>query len=537
MSELPEIRFRGSGEGTLAGDFVAGREPARALFPARALEGPGLPDGGRPVRLETDAFGTSTAEAAGKLERILAGEGTLVTTGQQPVLFLGPLYVLYKALSALELARHVEAETGRPALAVFWIASDDHDWEEVGTTHLLDLENRLREIRLIPPPEWEERPVGPAPLGDPVRSLLDDVIELLPDTEFVDSYLKLFRGAYAPDATVAGAFERALGGVLGEAEPGFAWLDAASPAVKGASAEFLARGIREAGPLENALERGTRRVREAGYEPRIPVLPGGSGVFFDTGTARRRIYRTGEGRASLGSGGETREVEALLDRLREAPERFSPNVFLRPVLESWLLPVGATVLGPGELAYWAQLPGLFERLDVPMPWIRPRHGWTLVEGKVRKVLEKLDVEPEALEAGEEAVIRKEVEESRPAPVEEALGALRAALGEGVGRVESAVDAHLPGIRSAVGKTKSEVFGAVSELERRIDARVRERREVLIRQIRKCGVHLYPDGVPQERRISPLYYLARYGPSLVEALAERTREATPGGFVAEARERR
>lgn len=248
-------------------------------------------------------------------------------------------------------------------------------------------------------------------------------------------------------------------------------------------------------------------------------------MFYDTGTARERLHRVGD-RLRAGREGEERALAAWLEELEAAPERFGPNVALRPVLESWLLPVGATVLGPGELGYWSQLPDLFALHRVGMPAVRPRHGWLLVEGKVRKVLDKLEEEPEALADGGEALARRAVRESWPPEVESALGALRGAIGRGMEEVERAVAEHLPGIRSAVGKARSQAFGAVDELEGRVDARLRERREVVIEQIRKAALHLYPDGRPQERVQSPLYYLARYAEALLDGLEERSAATSP-----------
>lgn len=528
---LPRLLRRPlAAEGTLAGDWLRAEERARRLLPAG--DPTGASDGGStapghgtppPVRdrpLPAAAFGTSDPDVADKLRRVLDGEGALVTTGQQPLLFGGPCLVLYKALTAIQTARALEEATGRPHVACFWIASDDHDWDEVGAVRLLDLENELRTLRLEPPPGWAGRPVGPAPLPEPVRALLEDLAQLLPDTEFVGIYLEPLLDAWRPGARVSTAFVRSLAAALGARE--FVWLDAAARELKRAAAPFFDWAVAHASDLETALRAGTDRVEAAGYEPSVPVLDNATTVFLDTGKARERLYVDGEG-VRVGRGGPYLSGRELRKRLEERPEAFSPNVSLRPVLESWALPVAATVLGPGELAYWAQLPPLFRAAGVPLPVVRPRASWTLVEGKVDKVLEKLGTEPEALADGGAAAIREQTRSSRPPEVEEAISDLRAALGGALERVEDRIGRALPGIRSAVGKARSQAFRAVHELEAQVNARVRERQEVLIGQIRKAASHLFPDGRPQERVISPLYYLTRYGPELVDALEARTAE--------------
>lgn len=531
MSPAPTIRPRPLGsEGSLPRAVLSGELAADGLLSGEGDAHASAADRSGRARLSPEPFRTTTPAARDRLERILGGDGVLVSTGQQPVLFLGPLYVLYKALGAIQLAGEVEEATGRPALAAFWIASDDHDWREVGTAALLDRENRLRSLRVEPPADRARRSAGPSPLPGEVEDRLDDIVEHLPQSEFVDEYLELFRDAYRPGRSVAGAFGRALSGVLGERP--LALLDTGREEVKRAAEPLLRRALKDAGAGEEALRSGARRVRGAGHEPRIPVMDGGTHVFYDTGEARVRLYRAEGGGFRLGRDGREVDGGPILEELGREPGRFSPNVALRPVLESWLLPVSYTVVGPGELAYWAQLPPLFRERGVPMPNLRPRPAWVVLEGKIAKVLRKVEARPEDFRDGGDALVRRAVSESRPEAVDAALADLRGAIHSAIDDVEEALGRELPGIRSSVGKARSDLFGAVDELEDAVDGRVEERQEVLVRQIRKAAVHLYPDGRPQERVLSPLYYLARYGRDFVAAVEEAGRERpllpAPGG---------
>lgn len=520
---LPEIEPRAlAPEGSLAGDLLAGRPPAVALFPHEARRPPaGAPP---PARLPAGALRPVGPEAAAKAERILSGEGWLVTTGQQPLLFLGPLYVLYKLQTAVALAERMEAELGVPVLASFWVASDDHDWDEVGLARLIDTRNELRELRLTPPAGREGRPAGPTPLPTAITGLIDDLSETLPDTSFSAIYLEKIRDAYRPSRTLTDAFSDLLASTLPDAP--FVLVDAADPTLKRASVPLVRAAIREAGAAESRLGAATDEVERAGYEARIALLPGGSSVFLDPGSGRERLYRDGEGRWRIGREGKPIREDELLARLEDRPEDFSPNVALRPVLESWLLPVAATVLGPGELEYWTQLPGQFEVHGVPMPALHPRTSWTLIEAKVRKVLEKLGAEPEELADGGDALARREVERGRPDAVEAALRAACEREAAAYDRLAAAIATEMPGLRSAVGKARSAAGDALDALEGTVDARLRDRQQVLHRQIRKAARHLFPEGSPQERVIAPSYFLARYGPELVRELGERTAARVP-----------
>ncbi|HKK26814.1 MAG TPA: bacillithiol biosynthesis cysteine-adding enzyme BshC [Gemmatimonadota bacterium] len=514
-------------EGTPAGDLLVGEGEVRALLPGLPADAGALRElaGTGPARLSTDAFGTTGVAARGKLERILAGEGVLVSTGQQPDLFLGPLYVLYKALGAAALAAALEERSGIPVLGMFWVASDDHDWAEVGRTRVLDPEGGIREVRLAPPPGREGRAVGLTETPDGIEDRIGDLFQHLPDSDFRSVYLELVRDTYRPGRRLGEAFGELLGELLPEVP--LAWLD--SGAVRASGAELFARAVREREEVARALRTGEERVSAAGYEAQLHRRSGGIPVFLDGPDGRTRLLAGEGGGVKVGSDGPERAEEEILAELEEHPERFSPNVALRPVLESWLLPVAAVVLGPSETAYWAELPPLFRWADVPLPAVRPRPSWTLVETKVEKVLEKVGADPAAFSDGGRSLSERVTDEGLPEKVRSALAEARRSVGGAFGRLEEAVEEELPGVRGSVGSARHGAFEALDGLEKSVRERVRERQGILLDQIEKAARHLYPGGEPQERVVSPFYYLARYDSAFVEA----AREAASGWAEGEA----
>lgn len=503
-------------EGSLGADYAAGVSRARGLFPPEAL-GLDLTDprpAGAVARLPAEALGCTSPTARRKLERILGGEGVLVSTGQQPGLFLGPLYVLHKTLTAIELARRIEETSGIPALALFWVASDDHDWDEVAVTRLLDRDGSVAEIRLAPPPGRERRAVGSSPLPPEVRAALERLRELLPASEFVERYLGLLESTYLPGRSFGEAFAEALSGALKGRD--FAWIEATADAVKEASLPFFEDVLVGHDSFERAVEAGTEAVQAAGYHPQLKHLPGASLLFFDTGEERARLYVRGE-EARPGREGAPTTLEQIRAWLLDDPGRFSPAAALRPALESWLLPVAATVLGPGEIAYWAQLGGVFARAGRPMPAVQPRFGWTVLESRVARLMEEIDATEADFSDGGGSLGQKVVARERPEALDTAIGGLRESLGAGLDRVEDAVKLELPGIRSAVGKARKSAFDAVGGLERAIDHRIRERKETLLERIGRAATQLFPGGKPQERVLSPFQYLSRYGDAFPEEI--------------------
>jgi bacillithiol biosynthesis cysteine-adding enzyme BshC len=531
MSGLPRLARAAFGApGSLGSRFAAGDPAAVDLFPGAPGEGSGSGDGaGASVlppscespTLTASAFGASSPDSAAKLRAILAGEGAFVTTGQQPCLFLGPMFVLYKAMTAIRLAAALERELACPVLALFWVASDDHDWKEVGTTHLIDTSNSLRSFRLNPPDGQEQRSVGRTMLDGSIHDLLAEVREALPKSEFIDRYMELFGDAYRPDRSVGRAFGEALTGVLGGGE--LVWLDSAELEVKQALVPLHVRALRHAASAAAAVTSSTERVREAGFEPQLALPGGASNVFHDDGVARRRIYVEGDVARAGKEGGE-RPLDELLAEVERSPEAFGPSAALRPVAESCLLPVSASVLGPAEVAYWAQLPGLFEWAGIGMPRTVPRTGWTVIEAKVARVLDALELSPDELSDGGAAVVERSVRGGRPEAVARALVEEEAAREGAFDRILEALSEEMPGIRATAEKARAGARKAARQLEKAVDASVLERESVMRRKIEKTALHLYPAGDPQERILNPLYYLARYGPEFLESLDQEVGKA-------------
>lgn len=515
--------------GSLAGDALAGLPAATRLFDAQ----PGrLPDvetvaarAATGSALPSDAFATTSPGATERLARILAGDGVVVSTGQQPGLFLGPLYTVYKALTAVRLAGELERRTGRPALAVFWIASDDHDWEEVAACRIIDAAEEVATMRVEPPKQWAMRSVGQAPLPASVTGLLGRFAEEAGGAVAGSTppWTGALREAYEPGRSFGAAFGMALAAAL----EGFdlAILDSANPAVRAEAAGLYRRVIEAPEATTRAMRIGLRSVREAGYEPSLTPPPDGLQIFHDDGEARRHVLRTAE--AEFVAGDWTPGRDELIGRLERAPDQFTPAAALRPALESRLLPVAATVLGPGEIAYWAQLPPLFEALGIPMPAIMPRDAWVLVEPRVDRLLEKLDLDASTVEREGKGIDDRWIARTRPPGVRDGLAALEHDLAERFEALAAAVDHEMPGLKSAAGKAAHRVRQALEGLKRTVDARVRERESIALAQAARIRAHLIPGGRPQERTVAAAQFLSRHGRALVSDLFEAGRVAGSG----------
>ncbi len=444
----------------------------------------------------------------------LGQPGTVaVVTGQQTGLFGGPLFTLYKAVTAVQLAARLQTELRRPVIPVFWMASEDHDVAEADHIHLLDRAGTLVTLRHTP---WGS-PTGFMPanlrLGPAILETLDRAWDLLPPTEFVPVLRETLAEAFAPERTLAEAFARWMVHLLGT--DGMVLADGADPALKRLAAGVLRQELEEAPRSSQCILAVSESLRALGYPVQIEARPDGVNYFL-LREGRRALVRDGEG-FRLRDSRETIPAADLHRLAQEEPERFSPNVAMRPVVQDALFPTIAYVAGPGELAYFAQLRLVYQAFDVPMPLIVPRASLTLVEPRVVQLLERfrlglpdLTLEPEQLAS---RVLRAQL----PPDFDATLAKAREGVNEifrGLGEAIAAVD---PTLRATVGQTSGHIQGHLDQLERKAVQALKRRETETRQQVQRVREALMPGGKLQERVLSVLPFLARYGPALLEMI--------------------
>ena len=455
-------------------------------------------------------------EAKGRLAAVARGNGFVVTTGQQAGILGGPLYTIYKALSAVALADALQERLGVPVLPVFWVASEDHDWAEVSHVDLLDTANRLHRIEL-PDPLGGGGGAGPGPamarrrFDDGIARFIEDVRALLPPTEFRDALLERVAAAYSPGTSVGDAFERLLAEFL--ASVPLAMIQASDPELKRASIPILRAELEHGERHEALLIARTEELAATGHEPQVPIATGAENVFYESDVGRERLVRTEDGWITRGRGVRMTRDEALA-QLEAEPWRFSPNVLLRPVVESAVLPTLAYVGGPAEVRYFAQTGCLFAAHGVGMPIVVPRASRTVVEAKTRKVLDKFELAVDDLAVPEQELAARVLAESMPQEVDAAIKRLRGAIGEGYASLADAVKQIDPTLKGPIGTARSDAFKTLGDIEQRVMRGLKAQNEIALEQIAKARANLYPSGKPQERVLNPLQYLVRYGDGFV-----------------------
>jgi len=469
----------------------------------------------------------STPGAAARLEEIVSGNGLFVTTGQQPGLFTGPLYTIHKILCAVRLARELEDALGRPVAPLFWVASDDHDWEEANHLHVVDRRNELRRITLASAPDAAPVSMRRRLLGPGIEEVFREFVESLPTTEFAGGLLELLREAYTPERTVAESFTEVILRLTAPFD--LLVVDGGDPRLKALALPQFERELLEAAEHESLLAAQTRALEQAGYRSQVPVIPGATNLFYEDDAGRERIFRS-DGGFELHGSGRRFERRELLALLRDEPARFSANVVLRPIVESAVFPTAAYVGGPGEVSYFAQYGSLFRAHGIGAPVVFPRASVLLIEAKVRKVLDEFGLAPADLRTPFHELSTRLVRSSMPSAVEQALESIRCNIETGYQELEVAAAAIDPTLSGPIGGGRNVSLARLADVEKQIVRHLKRRQELELSKLAKAGVNLYPAGNPQERVLNIFQYLVRYGQELLPAIAGAMRvsiDRTPG----------
>ncbi len=442
------------------------------------------------------------AEALAATARLRDPRTIAIVTGQQAGLFGGPLFTLLKALTAIRLAGRIEAEHRVPAVPVFWIDAEDHDWDEVKTCGVLGRELDFVEATLGDLPGAGEGPVARVRLDDSIGAAIDALATHLPATQFTPALLDTVRAAYQPGVTMVEAFGRLLDATLGAR--GLIVFDAADPAAKPLAAPVFAREVEQAGATPRlAAEAGAALVAR-GYHAQVTPALDHLALFHLDGV------RTGI---------PVRDAAALVERVRTRPAEFSPNVLLRPLVQDTLFPTVSYVAGPNELAYLAQLRGIYEAFGVPMPLMYHRATATIVDSNTMRFLARHELPLESLRAQDEGALNHLLEAQIPPAVavshDEAARAVEERM-DALARTVAQLDATLEGaVRSTVGRMQDDL----KKLHAKIIQAIKRKDDTVRRQFRHAQAQAFPGGHPQERAVGFVYFLNKYGPGLVDRLSE------------------
>jgi bacillithiol biosynthesis cysteine-adding enzyme BshC len=444
---------------------------------------------------------------------LLAQPGTVaVVTGQQVGLFSGPSYTIYKALSAVKLAKQLSSE-GIPAVPIFWLATEDHDLAEVNHAWVFNRDFTPAKVTVTPAAEANQ-PVGTIPLGSIPIDELRAAISGLP---FTDEVVASVEAAYTEGATMGGAFAALLKDILKDYPVLF--IDPMSPAVRELGAPMIRQAL-EAGPeLTRALLARNKELDKAGYHAQVHIEESTS-LFFLLEDGKRLALRRTQGEYQ--QQGRHFSVADLQARAHE----ISPNALLRPVIQDFMLPTAAYIGGPAELAYFAQSQVIYSRLLGRQPVPLPRAGFTVLDHHSAKLMTRYDLHVPDFFAGE-AALREKVAAKLVSPALTALMAeTRTTTAHALDRLKGPLAEFDSTLAKALNRSRRKIEYQLEKTERKIARQTLLRDQRATADAAELTNLIYPHKHLQERLYSILPFLAKHGPSLVDSIYENIHPDCP-----------
>ena len=448
------------------------------------------------------------------IQRLREGAHAVVT-GQQVGLFGGPLLSLFKVASVLALAKRIES-ADVPCVPLFWMATEDHDLAEVNQALLLGSDYQLNGFT-VPVEGHEGSPVVRMRFAKGANEQVEQAAKLLGDSQVAE----FLRESYRESETFSEAFAKLCTKLFGD--KGLILLDPADEELHRIAAPLFVEAIERAGELGDALLARNAEITAAGYHEQVKITKESTLLFALVDGARVPVHR-----ANGGFKIQKKQVAAdeLLRQIADHPENFNANVLLRPVLQDYWLPTLAYICGPAEVAYFAQVGVVFEKLLGRVTPILPRMSATLLEPKVEKLLDKYDLNLEDLFHGEIQLREELAKHSLPPALKLDFERGLLAVEEAMQRIGESLQALDPTLVEAGKRAANKMRYQVGRLEKRAAQAELRKEEILSRHAAMIENSLYPHKTLQEREIAGVTFLARHGIELIDRLIEAAAARCP-----------
>lgn len=468
----------------------------------------------------------STIASIKQLERL---DASVIIGGQQAGLFLGPAMIVHKVLTILRSARDQANQLGRPVLPVFWIAGEDHDWDEVNHIYCrLGASSVPRKLRLEAQEGHGHNAVSLVKIHtEEWMKALRGLGAALEDTAFKSDLMQRLEDIHLSSDTLSTAFARMLAWLFGK--HGLIVLDAADPGIRKLESEMFEKIVTAHVNLNASLQLGKANVEALGYVPQVELHPQSAQLFVLHEHQRKLLFRQGEDYVDK-QGVRIASEQVLINWAKHEPEKLSNNVVTRPLMQEFLLPVLATVLGPAELAYWAMLKPAFETFNMQMPIILPRSEFTVLDRTSQKLMQRFHLD------FDDVVHR--LQSKREAWIgglggddwDEAFNQVKQNVIDVYQPLLERIRSEYPGLHKLSERNEAKILEQVEYLRRKTQETLRTKHQVAIDQWNRLEVSLLPFGKPQERVYPIWMYVNEYGMDWLDQLVAATPECIGGHYT-------
>jgi bacillithiol biosynthesis cysteine-adding enzyme BshC len=445
----------------------------------------------------------------------LGADGTLaVVTGQQPGIFTGPLYTIYKTLTAIKLAKHITDRFGIAAVPVFWNASEDHDFQEVRHAEIINRDNRVISLLYEPKADIEGKSIFDIPLEPSINFLINLMAGDTNESEFKPYLVDLLRNSLGRCYSLADWFSHLMQSLFNPY--GLIIFDAHLPPCRELARPIIGREIKMPVRSSRLINEAGAQLRALKYHQQIARNADDVNFFFYA-QGRRNKVRFKQNKFLVDRIGLEYDQNEMLDMLAEEPQRFSPSAVLRPLIQDHILPTVAYVAGPGEIAYFAQMRNTYASFELVMPVIYPRSRAVLIEPKIAKILQRYGLRVDDASGSRRDLLKAIVSQGTPSAIVQSCDRKIEGIQTILDEFRREVSEFEPALVDPVDKLKRKIGFEMDKLRDRLAQAGKIDTDLVEQQVEKLKAHLFPEGKEQERVFNVFPYLFSHGIQLISRL--------------------
>jgi len=452
------------------------------------------------------------------IERLRESDCLAIVTGQQAGLFSGALYTIYKILSALKLAEDLR-QTNIKTVPIFWIAEEDHDFEEVKKTFNLNKENQLFALENTPRNYKENNPVGLIEFDETIENVIADLFEELPPTEFTTETLETLAETYRSGESYSRAFAKFLTKIF--ADYGLIIVSPLNKNLKELCSPIFAEAVKKSSAISSALLERNRELNEKKYQPQVLVTKDFFPFFFQNENGERQSLRRNleNEKVKLQNTKTEFELSELAETARNSPQNLSPNALMRPIVQDYLLPTLAYYGGAAEIAYFAQNSVIYEILNRPVTPIRHRASLTVIERKNFRSFKKYQLNINKLFDGKEKIWAQVVENFFGRETARAFAEVEKNINTQLDHLGEHLLDNEPTLAMNLTNRRKKIVWHLGALRKKYHRAETLKNDVAYRRIESLFASLLPHGALQERTLNITTFLNLYGVNFIEWIYE------------------
>ena len=461
---------------------------------------------------------SSSDKITNNINKLRKENSVAVIGGQQAGILTGPLYTIHKVISIIKLAEQKEAELGIPVVPVFWIAGEDHDYQEVN--HVYVMKDNKQEKWVYPEKNLEKKMISEVCINrDLCYSWVEEIIETYGETKHTKEVLTFALESLKTAESFVDFFATIIMELFKDS--GLLIVDSGNKELRRLEKEYFINQIKNHHEITSAVLGQQEQTTAAGFANMIDINENAANLFFYDEEVNERILLQFDPQSG-GFSGKNGEVSFTYDQLveiaNEYPEKLSNNVVTRPLMQEWLFPTLAFIGGPGEIAYWAELKDVFEHFGLKMPPLVPRLNITLLERSTESDLEELNLDlKEVLISGTGGHELKFIDSLKDREVEELFENVKTRLADQYKVIRDKSNGIDPVLMPMLQKNESILIKQVEFMEDKIVEAICRKHDHILRKFTRVENALRPGGSPQERVWNPFYYLNKYGLDLIKEL--------------------